>query len=73
MSVKIGELELYTVEELSSLMGIQERTIREYLKAGKIRGRKMAKRWYVTEEALREYFEAEEPEEPEEEKEHEPG
>ena len=65
MSVKIGELELYTVDELSTL-GIQERTIREYLKAGKIRGRKLAKRWYVTEEALREYFEAEEPE-PEEE------
>lgn len=66
MSVKIGELELYTVDELSDLMGIQERTIREYLKAGKIRGRKLAKRWYVTEEALRDYFEAEEPE-PEEE------
>jgi len=62
MSVKIGDLELYTVEELSDLMGIQERTIREYLKSGKIRGRKLAKRWYVTEEALREYFEAEEPE-----------
>lgn len=71
MSVKIGELELYTVDELSELMGIQERTIREYLKAGKIRGRKLAKRWYVTEEALREYFEAEEPL-PEEEQ-HEPG
>ena len=71
MSVKIGELELYTVDELSTLMGIQERTIREYLKAGKIRGRKLAKRWYVTEEALREYFETEEPE-PEGEQ-HEPG
>ncbi len=67
MSVKIGDLELYTVEELSSSLGIQERTIREYLKAGKIRGRKMAKRWYVTEEALREYFGAEEPEPEEEE------
>lgn len=67
MSVKIGDLELYTVEELSSSLGIQERTIREYLKSGKLRGRKMAKRWYVTEEALREYFEAEEPEPEEEE------
>jgi excisionase family DNA binding protein len=71
MSVKIGELELYTVEELSSSLGIQERTIREYLKAGKIRGRKLAKRWYVTEEALREYFEADEPEP--EERQYEPG
>lgn len=66
MAVKIGDLELFTVEELSELLDIQERTIREYLRAGKLRGRKMAKRWYVTEEALREYFEAEEPQEPEE-------
>lgn len=72
MSVKIGDLELYTVEELSSSLGIQERTIREYLKSGKLRGRKLAKRWYVTEEALREYFQAEEPE-PEGEKAYEPG
>lgn len=62
MTVKIGELELYTVEELSELMGIQERTIREYLKSGQLKGRKLGKRWYISESALREYFEAGEPE-----------
>ena len=54
---KIGGLTLYNVEELSELLGVQERTIRAYLRDGKLKGRKMARKWYVTEEALREYFE----------------
>ena len=31
-------------------------TIRAYLREGKIRARKLGVQWYVTEEALREYF-----------------
>ncbi len=58
MSIKLGDLELFTVEELSEKLGVQERTIREYLKSGKLKGRKMARRWYVSEESLRDYFEA---------------
>ena len=45
MSIKLGDLELFTVEELSEKLGVQERTIREYLKAGKLKGKKMARRW----------------------------
>ena len=60
MSIKLGDLELFTVEELSEKLGVQERTIREYLKSGKLQGRKMARRWYVSEESLRDYFETEE-------------
>jgi len=29
--------------------------------SGKLKGRKMARRWYVSEDNLREFFEAEEP------------
>lgn len=65
MTKHIGGLTLYDVSELAAALDVQERTIREYLKSGKLKGRKMAGRWYVTEEALREYFE--EPEEPEDE------
>lgn len=57
MPVKIGEdLVLYTVEELAEAFGAQEKTIRKLLKDGKLRGRKLARRWYTTEEDLREYF-----------------
>ena len=53
---KIGDLTLYDVEELSKLLGVQEKTIRAILRDGKLKGRKLARRWYVTEESLREYF-----------------
>lgn len=65
MTKQIGGLTLYDVAELAEALDVQERTIREYLKSGKLKGRKMAGKWYVTEEALREYFE--EPDEPEDE------
>ena len=57
----IGELKLYTVEDLADILEVQERTIRNYLKDGLLKGRKLARRWYVTEENLREYFEQPEP------------
>ncbi len=57
MPVKIGEVELYSVDELSELFGVQEVTLRRFLREGRLRGRKLARRWYVTAESVREYFE----------------
>lgn len=53
---KLGDLELFDVEDLAGILGIQKLTLRRMLKNGKIKGRKLAKKWYVTGEALREYF-----------------
>jgi len=53
----IGALTLYSVEDLHEQLGLSKVTIRAYLRQGKIRGRKLGVKWYVTEEALREYFE----------------
>lgn len=53
---QIGNFKLFTVDELAQLLDVQERTIREYLKAGTLRGRKMAGRWYIPEEAVKDYF-----------------
>lgn len=61
MPKNIGDIKLYTVEELSELLDIQETTIRKYLREGRIRGRKMAKRWYISEENLASYFSQTEP------------
>ena len=55
--IKVGELVLYDVETLSKLLDVQERTIRKYLREGKLKGRKLARKWYVTEESLQAYFE----------------
>jgi len=67
----IGDLKLYDVEELSELLDIQDRTIRQILREGKLKGRKLARKWYVSEESLREYFSQAEPDPGDEEEEQE--
>lgn len=56
MPKKIGSLVLYSVDDLHEKLGLSKMTIRAYLREGKIRARKLGVQWYVTEEALREYF-----------------
>jgi len=59
MPIQIGDIRLYSLKELSEKLGVSEVTLRTYLREGKIKGRKMGTTWYVTEESLREYFNAE--------------
>jgi excisionase family DNA binding protein len=61
MPIQMGDLKLYPVEELSTLLNIQEATVRKILREGRIPGRKLAKRWYVSEDSLRAYFRQPEP------------
>ncbi len=57
MPIKVSEdLVLYDVEELAKLFGMSEKSIRLLLKEGKLQGRKMARKWYVTETELKAYF-----------------
>lgn len=56
MPKQLGNLILYSVDDLHEQLGLSKMTIRSYLRQGKIRARKLGVQWYVTEEALREYF-----------------
>lgn len=47
----------YEVSELSEMLKVSEKTVRDYCAAGKLNGRK----WYVTEGALKEFFTEDEP------------
>lgn len=58
MPKRIGSLTLYSVDDLHEKLGLSKMTIRAYLREGKIKARKLGVQWYVTEEALREYFDA---------------
>ena len=60
MSIQVGDMKLYDVEEVAEMLDVGEPTIRRYLRQGKLRGKKLAKRWYVSEEALKDYFQPEE-------------
>ncbi len=57
MPKRIGSLTLYSIDDLHEQLGISKMTLRAYLREGRIRGRKLGVQWYVTEEAIREYFE----------------
>ncbi len=59
MPIQVGDLKLYDVEELSDLLHIQERTVRKLLRDGTLKAKKLARKWYVSEEAIKEYFQAE--------------
>ena len=56
MPKKIGSLTLYSVDDLHELLGLSKMTIRAYFREGKLRGKKLGVQWYVTEEAIRDYF-----------------
>ena len=60
MSIQVGDMKLYDVEEVAEILSVGEPTIRRYLRQGKLKGKKLAKRWYVSEEALKDYFQPEE-------------
>jgi excisionase family DNA binding protein len=62
MPKNIGDLTLYSVDDLHELLGISKMTLRTYLREGRLRGRKLGVSWYVTEEAIREYFDEPQPE-----------
>jgi len=61
MSVKIGNQEYFTVNEIAEAFGLQERVIRGYIASGRLTGAKMGKRYYVSDKAIEAYF-APEPE-----------
>lgn len=52
----IGGMKLYEVEDLVKLLKVSRVTVQAYLRAGKIRGVKIGKRWHVTDSNLRDFL-----------------
>lgn len=56
---------MFDLKEISQKFGVSIETIRSYINAGQLRGRKFGVNWYVSSRALEEYFsgkrESEEP------------
>ena len=56
MPIKLGDLTLFDVQELAKKFNINRVTVRNYMRTGRLKGRKVGKKWYITEEALQDYF-----------------
>lgn len=52
----MGEIKVYTLDEVADILKVTKRTIYNYLKAGTLPAVKMGKSYRVTEENLREFI-----------------
>ena len=53
MVIKIGDLTAYDVGDLAKMLQLTPITIRQYIREGRIPGRKFGKKWIVLEEDLK--------------------
>ncbi len=57
--IKIDDDAFYTVKDLAEMTGKNHRTIREWIRSGKMTGRKIGREWIVAGKDLRLYYEVE--------------
>ncbi len=50
---QLGDIKLYDVDDLHELFDVNSRIIRDWFNSGKLRGKKIGKRYFITEENLR--------------------
>ena len=53
---RFGDIKLYDVQEIARIFDMTPQSVRKYFKEGRIKARKVGTRWYVTEEAIRDYL-----------------
>jgi len=53
---EIDGVKLYNVEDLSEILDIKERSIRRWLREGRIKGKKIGIKWYVADTFLKEFL-----------------
>ena len=56
MPVVIGDLRLYTLDEIQEKLSISRRTLFTYIKTGRLKAQKFGSTTYVSEDALKDYF-----------------
>lgn len=60
--IKLETTTAYTVQEVAERMHRTPVTVRNYIRAGKLRAQKVGNTWYITEETLTELVTGEKPE-----------
>ena len=60
MVKQIGDIKLFSVKDLNEALGVNERTIRDWFKKGRLRGQKLGIEWHITEENLKRFLSGEE-------------
>lgn len=56
MAIMIENRNYYDIHEVAELFHCSTRTLKRYLDAGKLEGRKLGRTWYFTEDGINRYF-----------------
>ena len=56
--LEIGDVKLYTVKDIAKAMGVEEQTVRRYIKRGFLQSKKIGRNIFITEAQLKEFIEA---------------
>ena len=56
MPIKIENVDLYSVSEVSQMLNVTTVSIRNYIKQGHLKGRKVMGRWFVSENDFEDFF-----------------
>ena len=54
--IEMGDIKAYDVYEISKAFDITPQSVRKYLKGGKIKAKKFGTKWYITEEAMKDFL-----------------
>ena len=52
----VGVMQIYDVPQLSEMLKVSKKAVRSYLITGRLKGRKVGKRWLIHEDAVREFL-----------------
>lgn len=53
----MGDIKVYTVDDIMELLQVTRITIYNYIKSGKLKGNKIAGKWIFTDEQVRNFIE----------------
>ncbi|NIO17291.1 MAG: helix-turn-helix domain-containing protein [Deltaproteobacteria bacterium] len=56
LDAEIGSIKLYTLKTLAEKLGTTERTLREYIKKGRLKATLVGGAWRVSQKNLEEFF-----------------
>lgn len=51
-----ADLKMYKLSDLEDMLGVSHRTLWRYVKAGKLKAVKIAQKWMVSEQTLRDFL-----------------
>jgi len=56
MPLEVSGIKLYGVDEVAEMLKSTKPTMRAYFREGKLIGRKISGKWYITEDNLKKYL-----------------